>query len=178
MATPEKIAVVEELTKDLASSKGVYLADFTGLTVEKVTQLRRAFLKSRSRFVVAKNTLAKRAIKGSPLEPLTEHFRGPTGIAYSLEDPVAPAKVLANFGKENEGFKTKVAFVQGSLLSSKEIGAIASLPPKEVLVAQAMGIIQSPMRGLVTVLNGVMTGLVVALEEIRKQKEASAPPQA
>jgi large subunit ribosomal protein L10 len=178
MATPEKVAVVEELTKDLASSKGVYLADFTGLSVEKVTQLRRAFRKSRSRFVVAKNTLAKRAIKGSPLEPLSEHFRGPTGIAYSLEDPVAPAKVLTDFGKENEGFKVKVAFVQGSVLGAKEIGAISSLPPKEVLVAQALGIVQSPMRGLVTVLTNVMGGLVTALEEIRKQKEASSPPPA
>ena len=179
MATPEKIAVVEELMKDLADSKGVYLADFTGLTVEKVTALRRAFRKSRSHFIVAKNTLAKRAIKGSPLEPLSEHFRGPTGIAYSTEDPVAPAKVLTDFGKENEGFKVKVGYIQGAIVSAKDVGAIAGLPPKEVLVAQALGIIQSPMRGLVTVINNVMTGLVVALEEIRKQKEASAgaPPQ-
>ena len=177
MATPQKVAVVEELSRDLASSKGVYLADFTGLSVERVTQLRRAIRKSRSRFVVAKNTLAKRAIKGSPLEPLSEHFRGPTGIAYSLEDPVAPAKVLTDFGKENEGFTIKVAYVQGAVLSSQQIGAIASLPPKEVLIAQAIGIVQSPMRGLVTVLNGVLTGLVVALEEIRKKKDASAPPQ-
>ncbi len=173
MATPEKVAVVEELTRELASSKGVYLADFTGLSVEKITQLRRAFRKSRSQFVVAKNTLAKRAIKGSPLEPLSEHFRGPTGIAYSTEDPVAPAKVLADFGKENEAFKIKVAYVQGSLLNAKQIGAIAGLPPREVLIAQALGVIQSPMRGLVTVLSGVLTGLVVALEQIRKQKEAS-----
>jgi large subunit ribosomal protein L10 len=172
MATQEKIAVVEELTRDIAGSQGVYLADFSGLSVEKITQLRRAFRKSGSRFVVAKNTLAKRAIKGSALEPLSEHFRGPTGIAYSVQDPVAPAKVLADFGKENEGFRIKIAFVQGSVLSQKDVGAIASLPSKEVLVAQAIGIVQSPLRGIVICVNGVMASLVTALEEIRKKKEA------
>lgn len=173
MATQEKIAVVEELSKDLTVSKGVYLADFTGLTVEKVTQLRRAFRRSGSRFVVAKNTLAKRAIKGSPLEPLSEHFRGPTGIAYSLADPVAPAKVLVEFGKENEGFAVKAGYVEGAVLGPKEVGTIASLPSKEVLVAQAIGVVQSPVRGVVTAISGVMRGLVLALEEIRKKKEAA-----
>ncbi len=177
MATTEKIEVVEELSKDLSQSRGVYLADFTGLTVDKITALRRAIRKSGSRFVVAKNTLAKRAIKGSHLEPLTDHFRGPTGIAYSNDDPVAPAKVLADFGKENEGFTVKAGYVEGSVLDAKEIGRIAGLPSKAVLVAQAIGIVQSPMRGLVTVVNGVMTGLVVALEEIRKKKDASSASQ-
>lgn len=174
MATPEKVQVVEDLTKELAESQGVYLADFTGLTVEKVTALRRAFRKSGSRFIVAKNTLAKRAIKGSRLEPLAEHFRGPTGIAYSLEDATAPARVLADFGKENEGFKVKAGYCEGSLLSGREVAQIAGLPTKGVLVAQAIGIVQGPMRGIVTTVNAVMTSLVVAIEEVRKKKEASS----
>jgi large subunit ribosomal protein L10 len=173
MPTAEKISLVEELTKELGASKGVYLADFSGLTVEKITTLRRAFRKSGTRFVVSKNTLAKLAVKGTPMEPLTEKMRGNTGIAYSQADPVAPAKVLADFLKDNEGFTIKGAYVDGSILDGKQVGEIAKLPPKEVLVAQALGIIQSPMRGIVTCVNGVLTGLVVALEEIRKKKEAA-----
>lgn len=171
MADASKVALVEELTKELAESKGVYLADFTGLTVEKITMLRRAFRKTGTRFVVSKNTLAKIAIKGSPMEPLSKLFKGPTGIAYSQTDAVAPARVLATFGKDNEKFKVKGAFVDGSVLEGRQVAEIANLPSKEVLIAQALGIVQSPMRGLVTVINGVLTNLVVALEEIRKQKE-------
>jgi len=173
MPTAEKITAVEELTKELGASKGVYLADFSGLTVEKITTLRRAFRKSGSRFVVSKNTLAKLAIKGTPMEPLGSQMRGNTGIAYSHVDPVAPAKVLADFLKENENFKVKGAYVDGAIIDARQVGDIAKLPPKEVLVAQALGIIQSPMRGIVTCINGVMAGMVIAIEEIRKKKEAA-----
>lgn len=169
-----KVAFVEELTKKLSGSKGVYLADFTGLTVEKMTVLRSEFRKTGSSFLVSKNTLAKLAIKGSELESLSEYFQGPTGIAISDEDPVAPARVLRDFGKENETLTIKAAFVDGSVLDGKQVEEIADLPTKEVLVAQAAGIIQSPMRGIVTVVNAVMSGLVIAIEEIRKQKESSS----
>ena len=118
--------------------------------------------------------MAKRAIKGSHLEPLTSHFRGPTGIAYSIDDPVAPAKVLTAFGKENEGFKVKAGYVEGSVLDAKQVGQIAGLPSKEVLVAQAIGIVQGPMRGIVTAVNAVMASLAIAIEEVRKKKEASS----
>ncbi len=173
MPTAEKITAVEELTKELGAAKGVYLADFSGITVEKITRLRRAFRKSGSRFVVSKNTLAKLAIKGTPMESLSAQMRGNTGIAYSQSDPIAPAKVLADFLKDNENFKIKGAYVDGSILDSGQVGEIAKLPPKEVLVAQALGIIQSPMRGIVVCINAVMSGVVIAIEEIRKKKEAA-----
>ena len=173
MPTAEKITVVEELAKELGASKGVYLADFTGLTVEKITTLRRAFRKSGTRFVVSKNTLARIAIAGTAMEPLSEQMHGPTGIAYSHSNSVAPAKVLADFLKENAGFTIKGAYVDGAILNAEQIGDVAKLPSKEVLIAQALGIVQSPMRGLVTVINGVMTGVVVAIEEIRRKKEAA-----
>jgi large subunit ribosomal protein L10 len=82
--------------------------------------------------------------------------------------------VLADFGKENEGFSVKAGYVEGSILGGKEIGRIAALPSKGVLVAQAIGIVQGPMRGIVTTVNAVMSSLVVAIEEVRKKKEASS----
>lgn len=172
MATAQKVELVADLTEKLKSAQGVVLADFTGLTVEKITKLRRACLAGESQFYVVKNTLAKRALKEAGIEGLDEYLAGPTGWAITEVDAVAPAKVLSDFAKENDLPKIKAGYIDGSVLNADDVGAIAKLPSKPVLMAQIAGLIQAPVTGIAAGVNAVMASLAIAMEEVRKQKEA------
>ncbi|NNE08804.1 MAG: 50S ribosomal protein L10 [Gemmatimonadetes bacterium] len=172
MATATKVELVADLAERFKSAEGVVLADFTGLTVEKITELRRACLKGESQFYVVKNTLAKRALKEAGITGLDEYLQGPTGWAITEVDAVAPAKVLSDFAKENKLPKIKAGYIDGSVLDAAGVGQIADLPPKPVLMAQIAGLINAPVTGIAAGLNAVMQGLAVGLDEVRKQKEA------
>src|SRR5262245_25504377 len=136
MARPEKESAVAELSREFDSAKGIYLADFTGLTVEAVEQLRTQLYSEGVSYRVVKNTLAKRAAGAASGGDLGPYFKGPTAVAISATDPIAPARVLVKFIKQHEKPALKAGFVDGRLLKAQDVQGVAALPPREVLYAQ------------------------------------------
>src|SRR5216684_4508906 len=174
MNRTEKREAVEALSKDLGQSTNAILFGFAGLKVPEVTELRRQVRGTKSRYLVVKNTLALRAAKGTALEGLAKHFAGPTAVAYNADSPVALAKVLTAFAKTNPNLVFKGAIVEGRPVEAKQIAAIAELPTREELVSRLLFLIQSPLRRLVTVLNGPVRNLALVMAQIADQKSKSA----
>ncbi|HOM03156.1 MAG TPA: 50S ribosomal protein L10 [Acetivibrio sp.] len=169
----QKKEVVQQLTENIKSAKTIVFADYRGLTVEQDTELRNELRKAGVEYKVVKNTLTKLAAKENGLEELDPFFNGPTSMAYSDKDVVAPAKVLVEYAKKFEKLELKAGVVEGKVCDVKTLEAIAALPSKEELVAKALGGLKSPLAGLVNVLNGNIRGLVIALNAIA-EKKASA----
>ncbi|MEE2628662.1 MAG: 50S ribosomal protein L10 [Candidatus Latescibacterota bacterium] len=175
MPTSEKVDKVEELTAAMSNAKAIYLADFTGLDVAKVTGLRNKLREAEVGYQVVKNRLAKRAAAEAGISGLDEHLIGPTAIAFSTEDPIAPAKILQDFADEDDTFSIKTGFMDGRVLSPDEIKALSKLPSREELLGKVLGSVQSPMYGLAGVLNGLLrnlVGVVAAIEEKQKTGDA------
>jgi large subunit ribosomal protein L10 len=172
MARPEKEKLVEELTKRLTESQISILTGYLGLNVQAMTDLRNQLRKAGVDYRVFKNTLARIAAKSTNLEGVLPYIEGPTGYAFS-NDPVVSAKALVNFNKANPNMKIKCAILAGRVVEGARVQAIATLPPREVLLAQLLGQMNAPITGLVNVLSGPIRNLVYAVEELRKKKEAA-----
>jgi len=168
----QKKAVVAEVTEQLSGAQAAILAEYRGLTVAQMTELRRSARESGVYLRVVKNTLAKRAVDDSPFECLQEHMVGP--LAYAIaEDPAACAKVLKNFAKENDAFTIKVGAMAGKLLSEEEITALAKLPGREELLAMLMGTMKAPVQKFVSTLNEVPGKFVRTLAAVRDSKQGA-----
>jgi large subunit ribosomal protein L10 len=178
MNRTEKREAVEALSQDLAQSTNAILFAFAGLKVPEVTELRRQVRGTQSKYLVVKNTLALRATKGTAMEAMAEHFVGATGVAYNRSNPVALAKVLTAFAKTNPNLVFKAALIEGQAVAASEIKAIAELPSREELVAKLLFVMQSPLRRLVTVLNGPVRNLAGVVSQIADQKAKSGPAEA
>lgn len=165
--------IVGKLRKELQGVESVFLCNFNGLTVEKDTQLRRTMRESGSNYTVYKNTLLKLAFIDSDFSQIDDKLVGNTALVYSREDTVALAKIIRDFAKDNQAFEFKAGVVEGKVIDAAELDALASLPSKEVLVSKLMYMLNFPIQGLVTTLSGVSRKLVVALDQIRQQKEQS-----
>jgi large subunit ribosomal protein L10 len=174
MKRTEKEQAVAVLESDLAKSRNAVLVGFAGLKVPEVTELRRQVRNTRSKYVVVKNTLALKATQGTPLEAMSKYFVGPTAVAYNEDNPVALAKVLTAFAKTNPNLVFKGAIVEGRPIEAKQIATIAELPTREELVSRLLFLIQSPLRRLVTVLNGPVRNLALVMAQIADQKSKSA----
>ena len=166
-----KKETVEQLKQHLEGVSSVFLCDFNGLTVEKDTQLRSKMREQGAYYSVVKNTLLKRAFEGSDFSQVNGKLVGNTALAYHKEDIVAVAKLISDFAQENEAFKFKGGVVEGRLIEFDELKALANMPSKEVLVSKLMYMLNFPVQGLVTALSGVTRKLVVALDQIKQQKE-------
>ncbi|HIG52990.1 MAG TPA: 50S ribosomal protein L10 [Candidatus Latescibacteria bacterium] len=170
MATVEKEGKIAELKVILAEAKGLYLADFTGIDVEAVNELRNKLRDAEVHYQVIKNRLAIRAAEEAGIAGLKEHFTGPTAIAYSNEDPVAPAKILQGFADDGGKMLIKSGYMDGKILAADEVQVIAKLPSREELLGKVVGSVQSPLYGFSAVLNGLLRGLVGVLSAVEKQK--------
>jgi large subunit ribosomal protein L10 len=175
MNKTEKNTAVEELKSSIGQAKNAFVIGFSGITVPDVTELRKQVRGTRSSYVVVKNTLALRAIEGGALEPLGKEFTGPTAVAWNADNPVGLAKALTTFAKTNAAIRFKGAVVEGRAIPAGQIQAIAELPTREELVGRLLFMLQSPVRRLVTVMNGPMRNLASVLAQIREKKEKSAP---
>jgi len=173
--TPEKRAIVSELKEKMTSSKGLVLTSYSKLNVAQDTKLRRKFREAGIEYRVIKNTLARIAANEAGIEGLVQYLEGTTAMALSTVDPVAPAKVLADFIKENklQSLEIKAGLVEGKVIDANGVKALASLPSREVLLATLLGTMQAPISGFVRALNGNISKLAYALEAIRKQKESA-----
>jgi large subunit ribosomal protein L10 len=169
----EKAASIAELREKLAAARSAVLTDFRGLSVAEITELRTLLRKSAVEYTVVKNTLAKIAVKDTGLAGLAASFEGPTAIAISREDPVAASRVLSTWGKTRPTFAVKGGIIEGALLGPAEIAALASLPPRGVLLARVAGVFQAPIQALANVLAGPVRSLLTVLEQVRQQKEKS-----
>ena len=169
----QKQAVVAEVAAQLAKAQAVIVAEYRGLDVARVTQLRAKARKSGLYLRVLKNTLARRAVKGTPFEKLTDAMVGP--LMYGIAaDPVAGAKVIAEFAKENEQFVIRGGAMPNTKMSDKDVKALALLPSREELIAKLMGTMQAPVAKLARTLNEVPGKFVRALAAYRDSKEKAA----
>ncbi|GHV16797.1 50S ribosomal protein L10 [Clostridia bacterium] len=168
----DKKETVKELINLMSSSQIGVLVDYRGLNVAEDTELRNKLRAEGIKYSVIKNTMARFAINEVGLGELDPILNGPTSLATSETDLIAPARVLAAFAKEHEALEIKAGFLEGKVVDAATIKSLASLPPKEVLIAKALGGLNAPIAGLANVLNANLTGLVRVLGAIEASKAA------
>ena len=171
-----KVEEVQKLSEKLARSQAVFIAEYRGLSVAQMTDVRARGRAAGGEMRVAKNTLMAIALKEEGLPVPEELTLGPNVYTLAYDDAVAVAKALQDFAKEkpNKALKIKGGILGQSILSPEKVTALAELPSREQLLAQVVGTIAAPLRGLVTVLSGPSRGLVTCLSQIRDNKEKDA----
>ncbi len=169
----QKEKLVERLSKQLADAEITVLVDYKGLTVLQVTELRAKLREAGVQMEVVKNTLMRLASKGTGSEVLIDLYKGPNAIVVSQNDPVAPAKILVDFAKDNQKLEIKGAALGGKLLSAEEITQLAKMPSKEEMLAKLVYTINAVPTNLVNVLSGVPRAFVNVLNAVKDQKDAA-----
>lgn len=164
---------LEALTEQFQKAKAAMLVGFKGMTVPKDQELRNQLREAGVSYEVVKNTLARKAAEGTPLEQAADQFKGVTAIALSDQDPVGLSKAITKFTKANPDiFKFKVGIVEGKVVELRDVEAIASLPSKEELISKFMFLVNAQAQRLATVTSAVARNLAIVVDQIRAQKEA------
>jgi large subunit ribosomal protein L10 len=167
-----KEAKVNEVAERIKKSQSVVLVDYRGLTVEEDTNLRNELRKAGVYYEVIKNSIVERATKQTNTEDFIKYLAGPSAFAFGMNDPVAPAKVLADFIKKTKKMEVKGGIVNGKVVNADGVKALAELPPREVLIAKLLGSMNAPITGLVTALSGNIRNLLYALNAVAEKKQA------
>ena len=173
MKLDEKKKIVDELKDKFSKSKVVIVTDYKGLDVTTINSLRRELRESQVEYRVVKNTLLIRAAENSDLAMIKDNFKGPSAIAISYEDPVAPAKVLTDFAKDHAQLDIKAAVMEGRALDLAAIKALSKLPSREEIVGQLLLVMTGVPTGLVRALNDIPRRLLNVLSAVKNQKEAA-----
>ncbi len=174
MPNPQKIEMVNELTQKIKDSSGIYLTKYTGMNVAQSTNLREQFRKNEVSYFVSKNTLTKLAAKNAGFaDKLDDLLTGQIGIAYALNDPTAPARVIRNFEKENKDSSLEVVglIFEGKLFNADKFKEISNLPSRDELLAKFVSCLNQPMSDLVGTLNGAMSKLVMVFLSLKETKQ-------
>ena len=166
----EKVEIVQELKQKLQNSRSVFLADFTGLNVEEITKLRRSLKEKEAEFKIAKNSLTRLAAQETGQEGILQYLKGPLSLTFSYGDPSWTAKILADFHKRLEKPKVKAFFIDHQFFPAEKLTQWANLPPQEVVVAELLGVLNSPLSNLVGVLNGIIRNFLGTLESLVEKK--------
>ncbi|NLD05718.1 MAG: 50S ribosomal protein L10 [Synergistaceae bacterium] len=175
MPTQAKREMIDSLVELLKKSNAVFITEYRGLTVKKISDCRRRICAAGGEMKVCKNTLMRIAFNEAGIVHASEYDSGPNGYVLSYGDVASVAKSIRDFSKEkgNEAFIVKAAILDGKILDKAQIFALADLPSREVLITQVVQTIAAPLRGLVTVLSGPARGLVTCLSQIKDKKEAA-----
>jgi large subunit ribosomal protein L10 len=168
----QKDSDIEGLRRDFTESPNALLVKFQGIKVGDDERLRRELRQAGLTYRVVKNTLAVRAATGTPMEPLSGQFSGPTAVALSRNDPVTLAKILSKWAKESPVFSFKAGIAEGRVVGVEDIQALSSLPSKEELISKVMFLINSGAQRLAVVTAGVSRNLAIVLDQVRAQKES------
>ncbi len=169
-----KKQVVEEIKGRFQNMQAAVLTDYRGLNVAEVTELRSKLRDAGVEFKVLKNTLTQIAANEVGLEGLDPYLEGPTAIAFGVNDPVAPAKILSEFAKTHKALEIKAGILENKVIDFEGVKALADLPSREVLLAKILGGMQSPMYGFAGSLQGLLRNFVYVLEAVREKKAAEA----
>lgn len=173
MKRTEKEQIVTEVANVVDRASGMFFTDFSGLTVEQATELRREFRKSGVQYRVAKNTLIRKALQSvTGYDKVFDKLAGPTGVAFAFEDAVAPAKIIQKFSDKHGKLSLKVCVIEKQVYDGSKLGELAKLPTRKEIMASVLGSIQAPLVGVPTVLNAVMRDLVSVIDEVGKKKAA------
>jgi large subunit ribosomal protein L10 len=173
MNRSEKEAIVSEVAEKVSRATAMYFADFTGLTVGEASELRREFRKAGIEYTVVKNTLAKKALERvTGYDRVYDKLVGPTGIAFSYDDAVAPAKIIKKFNEKSGKLKLKAAVLEKQVFDGTQLDELSKLPSRAELMAGVLGSIQAPISGIVGVLGAVARDLVNVIDAIEKKKAA------
>ena len=172
----QKQEIVTALVQRLRRAPTVYVTDFTGLDVFRITELRRRFRAAGSEYVVVKNTLAQRALADAEITGLEGFLGGPTALVLGGADPAAAAKVLTDFAREFERPAVRAGLVEGRAVTPEQVKQLAALPSKPTLLGQLAGTLQGPMAGFAGALNGLLYMMVGALEALHAERARGAVP--
>lgn len=171
MKREEKAAIISELNESFSKSKFSVVADYRGLTVAQMQKIRIELRKVNSEIRVAKNTLLRRAVTETESDVLSDDFTGTTAVVMAYDDPVGPAKAIAKFAEDHDKFIIRSAVLEGEKLGPEELKALSKLPSKEVLLSQLLSVLNGVPTGLVQVLSGVPRTFVYGLQALKDQKE-------
>jgi len=169
----QKQRIVEELNDKFRKSKVLIVTDYKGLNVTMLNELRRKLRESDIEYRVVKNTLLARAADDTDVSRIRDSFKGPSAIAMSFEDPVAPAKVLTKFAEDNKKLELKIGIMGDRVLNLNDIKALSSLPSREVLLGQVLSAMMAVPTGLVSALSNVPRKMINVIQAIKEQKEAA-----
>lgn len=167
-----KTKIVEEIKEKIGKSESLILVDYRGLNVEQLTELRSKYREANVEYKVYKNTMMQFAFKDLGLEEFNEYLVGPSAVAFGYDDPVQAAKITSEFSKNNKNLEVKAGIVDGKIIPLDEVERLASLPSKEVLVAQVLGGFNSPIQGFTNVLQGTIRSLAIVLNAIAEEQAA------
>ena len=174
MNIESKKQFVQQLSERFGKSKIVILTDYKGLDVATITELRRQLREASVEFEVIKNTMLRLASDGTDVSLIKENFKGPSAVAISYDDPVAPAKILTDFAKKNENLELKIGVMNGKVLDLSSIKALSALPSREELLAKVLSAMIAVPTSLVRALNDVPVRMLNVLQAIKDQKEQAA----
>jgi len=174
----QKAATVADLTARLKATSTAVLADYRGMTVGQMRDLRTKLRGGGIEMVVVKNTLARRAAKAAGYEPLSAELVGPIAMLFAVEDVSAPARILNDYIKANRKMVIKAGLLEGQLIKADAVTELADLPSREVLLSRLLGAMQAPLGNLASVLQAPITKLARTLDAVRSQKESQSPAAA
>jgi large subunit ribosomal protein L10 len=174
MPTPQKEQILGDTNERIREVRGLYLADFSGMTVEKLSLLRKKCREQKVQFRVIKNTLLKRAFNARGISELDEFLVGPTGLVFSADSEMSPAKILSDFAKEHERPRIKAAVVDGKLFDSKQVAQLAALPSREVLLSQVLGTLVAPMTTFLAVIEATIALPAVMADVLERERKKTS----
>jgi len=174
MATPQKIEILRDTQERIREVRGLYLADFSGMSVEKLSLLRKRCREQQVQFRVIKNTLLKRAFNDRGITELDPFLEGPTGLVFSPGNEMSPAKILADFAKEHERPRIKAAVVDGRLFDEKAIAVLATLPSREVLLSQVLSVFIAPMTQFLAAIEATLRLPAVMADVLEREKQKAS----
>jgi large subunit ribosomal protein L10 len=170
----QRTSAIEKLQTEFDGARGIFVTDINKIDVQKMTHLRAEFRKKGLRYIVVKNSLARKALERGGKSSVAPFLKGPTGVVIAKEEATAPAKVIRDFHKVNKDLLgVRAAYVDGSLYDAAQADRLADIPSREVLLSQLLSCMQAPMANLAGALNGILGKLVGTLEAVKAQKEPS-----